>query len=114
MYSPKHFCNFIQLVIDNLFALYTFTDWNYYTLSPNVVKTSRTEFDNYKVCAKNERKVEKAGSLTVDCKATAIRYIVIKRKTPSRTFWSLVICEAVIIGRRTVCKYCGELCYITA
>ena len=86
-----------------------FTAWSHFTLSPIIVQTSREEFGEYNVCARDDHKVAKAESFTVACNVTGIRYVIIKRKKPSRTFWSMVICETVIIGRRSVCKYWSML-----
>ena len=88
----------------------------YSTLSPINVKTSRTwtwsHLNDYKVCAKYEGEVKKAGSITVNCKVPVVRFVFIQRKAGSPTYWTMQICEAVIIGHRVACKYCGEFCYI--
>ena len=98
--------NLQRNVINRLFLLkITFTGKFYYTLAPINVKTSRYEFYAYKECAKYEGKIKPASWLTVNCKVPDVRYIIIQRKEGSRTYWTMQICEVVVIGHILACKY---------
>ena len=106
VYSPKHYCVVIQRIVMNRSFLFkiTFTGGYYYTLAPINVKTSRHEFDAYKVCAKYDDKIKPASWITVNCKVSVVRYIIIQRKSQSRTYWTMQICEVVVIGHLVACK----------
>ena len=106
VYSPKHYGVFIQHDVINRLFLFniTFTDSFYYTLAPINVKTSRHEVDAYKECARYEGKIKPASWITVNCKVSVVRYIVIQRKSQSRTYWTMQICEVVVIGHIVACK----------
>ena len=92
-----------------MFTQHAVTDpYHYYAVAPNFVMTSRREFDSYKKCASYDGKVKEGGKITLTCKTTAVRYVIIKRKFHTYEYEKMVFCEAVIIGRRTLCKYRGE------
>ena len=78
------------------------------TLTAISVNVSQIGHYGNEMCAKNNAKVVRGATVTLPCK-TVGRHVTIKRLPGSWKFWSLCLCEVVIIGRRLVCKYCTTL-----